>query len=206
MTEVLGIGAHPDDLELGCAGTLARHVAQGDHVTMLVVTSGQVGPGGTSRREEEAAAAAHALGADLVLGRLPDGSVSRHEFALVHLIEDVLGKTGATTVYTHGEKDSHQDHRTVALASRGACRAVTRVLCYDSPSSLGFSPSVYVDITTTLDKKLAALAMHESQVLQSMMASPELVRSQAGYRGFHARCGAAEAFEPVRLVLSLEAC
>jgi LmbE family N-acetylglucosaminyl deacetylase len=204
VAQVLGIGAHPDDLELGCAGTLARHVAQGDRVTMLVVTAGQSGPGDVSLRKAEARDAARALGADLVFGDLPDGSVSNHEFTLVHLIEDAIRDSGATTVYTHGEKDSHQDHRAVALASMGACRAVQRVLCYDSPSSLGFRPSVFVDITTTLDKKLAALEFHQSQVLHSAMASRSLVTTQAGYRGFQARCEAAEAFEPLRLVLSID--
>jgi LmbE family N-acetylglucosaminyl deacetylase len=204
VAQILGIGAHPDDLELGCAGTLARHVAQGDPVTMLIVTAGQSGPGDVSLRQEEGREAARALGADLVFGGLPDGSVSNHELTLVHLIEDAVRYSGATTVYTHGEKDSHQDHRAVAMASMGACRAVQRVLCYDSPSSLGFRPSVFVDITTTLDKKLAALEAHQSQVVHSAMASRSLVTTQAGYRGFQARCEAAEAFEPLRLVLSMD--
>jgi LmbE family N-acetylglucosaminyl deacetylase len=154
VTHVLGIGAHPDDLELGCAGTLARHIAQGDRVTMLVVTAGQLGPGDVPLRQEEAREAARAIGADLVLGGLPDGPVFNHELALVHLIEDVVRSTGATTVYTHGQKDSHQDHRAVAMTSMGACRAVQRVLCYDSPSSIGFTLSVFVDITSTLDRSL----------------------------------------------------
>jgi LmbE family N-acetylglucosaminyl deacetylase len=201
---VLAIGAHPDDLELGCAGTLARHVAQGHRVTMLVVTSGQLGPGDASLRQGEARRAARALGADLVFGGLPDGSVSDHQLSLVHLIEDVVRSTGATTVYTHRQHDSHQDHRAVASASMGACRTVQPVLCYDSPSSLGFSPSVFVDITTTLDKKLAALDVHQTQVHNSSMASPSLVMTQAGYRGFQARCEAAEGFEPLRLVLSMD--
>ena len=200
---VLAIGAHPDDLELGCAGTLARHVAEGDRVTLLVVTSGQAGPGDVALRENEAREAASVLGADVVFGGLPDGSVSRYELELVHLVEEVVRSTGADVVYTHGQKDSHQDHRAVALASMGACRGVQRLLCYDSPSSVAFSPSVFVDITTTLDKKVAALQAHETQVGHSAMASVSLVRTQAGYRGFQSRCEAAEGFEPLRLVLSM---
>ena len=204
MADVLGIGAHPDDLELGCAGALARHVARGDDVTMLVVTTGQAGPGDVALREAEAREGARALGANIMFGGLPDGSVSNHELALVHLIESAVGRTRATIVYTHGQKDSHQDHRAVAMASMGACRLVQRVLCYDSPSSIGFMPSVFVDITTTLDKKLVALKAHGSQLGNSAMASPSLVMTQAGYRGFQARCEAAEAFEPLRLVLSMD--
>lgn len=204
MENVLAVGAHPDDIELGCAGTLTRHVAQGDRVTMLVVTYGEAGPGDIELRKEESRLAAQAIGADLIFGGLPDGSVSNHELALVHLIEDVVRNTGATTVYTHGQKDSHQDHRAVALASTGACRSVPRVLCYDSPSSLSFTPSVFVDITATLDKKLSALRAHRSQVGNSLMASPAFVMTQAGYRGFQARCEAAEAFEALRLVLAMD--
>lgn len=203
MAHVLGIGAHPDDLELGCAGTLAAHVARGDTVTMLVVTCGTAGPGDVHLREQETRDAATLIGADLVLGNLPDGSVSNHELALVHLIERVCRERRIDTVYTHGQKDSHQDHRAIALASMGACRAVQRVLCYDSPSSVGFTPSVFVDITTTLDKKVEALRQHASQVDHSAMASVSLVRTQAGYRGFQARTEAAEGFEPLRLVLAV---
>lgn len=203
MANVLGIGAHPDDLELGCAGALAAHVARGDRVTMLVVTCGSAGPGDVELRAAEARAAAAVIGADIVFGDLPDGSVSNHELALVHLIERTCREYATDTVYTHGQKDSHQDHRAIALASMGACRAVQRVLCYDSPSSIGFTPSVFVDITTTLDKKVEALRQHASQVDHSAMASVDLVRTQAGYRGFQARCEAAEGFEPLRLVLSV---
>lgn len=203
MANVLGIGAHPDDLELGCAGTLAAHVARGDRVVMLVVTNGTAGPGEVEQREHEARCAAEVIGADLVFGNLPDGSVSNHELALVHLIERTCREHAIDVVYTHGQKDSHQDHRAIALASTGACRAVQRVLCYDSPSSIGFTPSVFVDITATLDKKLEALRQHASQVDHSAMASVQLVRTQAGYRGFQARCEAAEGFEPLRLVLSV---
>jgi LmbE family N-acetylglucosaminyl deacetylase len=201
---VLGIGAHPDDLELGCAGTLAQHVASGDDVTLLVVTAGQAGPGDVALREHEAREGASVIGADIIFGGLPDGSVSNYELDLVHLIERVVKHTGAQLVYTHGEKDSHQDHRAVALASMGACRGVKGVLCYDSPSSIGFSPSVFVDITTTLDKKLAALEAHRTQVGGSAMASLSLVKTQAGYRGFQCRCEAAEGFETLRLVLSMD--
>ncbi len=203
MANVLGIGAHPDDIELGCAGALAAHVSRGDTVTLLVVTCGSAGPGDVALREEESRAAAAVIGADIVFGRLPDGSVSNHELALVHLIERTCREHDIDTVYTHGQKDSHQDHRAIALASMGACRAVQQVLCYDSPSSVGFTPSVFVDITTTLDKKVDALRQHASQVTHSAMASVDLVRTQAGYRGFQARCGAAEGFEPLRLVLAV---
>jgi LmbE family N-acetylglucosaminyl deacetylase len=78
-----------------------------------------------------------------------------------------------------------------------------RVLCYDSPSSRSFNPSVFVDVTGTLDKKLEALKAHVSQVGNSSMVSTSLVMTQAGYRGFPARVEAAEGFIPHRLLLNV---
>ena len=201
--KVLAIGSHPDDIELGCAGTLIKHVAVGDEVTMLIVTMGEVGPGAVSEREAEQRRAADVIGADVVFGRLPDCEVAQHELELVHLIEGAIRRTGATVIYTHGMLDTHQDHRAVALASLGAGRHCARILCYDAPSSYGFVPTVFTDVTDSLEKKIAALQCHASQVEASVMASPELVRTSAGYRGHQARVTAAEGFMPHRLVLDI---
>jgi LmbE family N-acetylglucosaminyl deacetylase len=204
MTNVLAIGAHPDDVELGCGGTLARHVAQGDSVNLLVITRGEAGPGVVGDRVAEVERAATILGVqNLVWGDQPDGRVSTDELGLVHLIEDAMNAFSVERVYSHGVADSHQDHRAVALATLGATRMARCVLAYDSPSSLGFNPSVFVDITGYLDKKLQALSAHVSQVSQSSMASTSLVRTNAGYRGFQARVEAAEGFLPVRLILDV---
>ena len=206
MGSVLAIGAHPDDIELGCGGALAQHIAAGDCVTMLVVTYGEAGPGAVMerRREQEAAAAVLGVTAEhLRWGGLPDGLVSNHELGLVHMIERAIETSHATTIYTHGNLDSHQDHRAVAVATWGAARQCPNVLCYDSPSSHAFTPSVFVDITTTLDKKLQALSEHESQVQNSSMVSTSLALKQAGYRGFQARVEAAEGFVPHRMLLDI---
>jgi LmbE family N-acetylglucosaminyl deacetylase len=200
---VLAIGAHPDDIELGCAGTLIKHVASGDPVTMLVVTMGEVGPGAVSERQSEQRRAADVIGADVLFGHLPDCEVSLRELELVHLIESAIRQTEATVIYTHGLLDTHQDHRAVALASLGAARHCGRILCYDAPSSYGFTPTVFTDISDSLEKKVAALQCHTSQVEASVMASPELVRTSAGYRGHQARVPAAEGFMPHRLVLAV---
>ena len=200
---VLAVGSHPDDIELGCGGTLARHVARGDRVIMLVITKGQAGPGDVGGRTAEQERAAAALGADLVWGDLPDGRVSNHELHLVHLIESVITAHRVQIVYTHGVDDTHQDHRAVALATLGAARHCQQVLTYESPSSFGFSPRVFVDISSALDKKAAALRCHHSQVDGSAMVDLSAVHDQAGYRGFQSRVGSAEGFVPHRLVLEV---
>jgi LmbE family N-acetylglucosaminyl deacetylase len=201
---VLAIGAHPDDIELGCGGTLARHVSAGDRVSMLIVTKGEVGPGDTARRIAEQERACTVLGvAELIWGDLPDCEVSLHELRLVHLIEDAIRATRADVVYTHNINDSHQDHRAVALNTMGAARHVSNVLSYDAPSSLNFAPHLYVDVSDTIDKKVEALLCHASQVEASEMVSTDKVRNSAGYRGHEARVMQAEAFMAARYVMAV---
>ena len=171
---------------------------------MLVVTNGEAGPGPTSERLAEQQRAAELMGVThLEFGNLPDGRVSNHELELVHLIESAVCRYGVDMVYVHGTQDSHQDHRSIAVATWGAARHAKNILCYDSPSAVQFNPTVFIDITDTLEKKVAALECHGSQVLHSSMASAALVRVQAGYRGHQARTEAAEGFMPHRLHVSL---
>jgi len=203
-TNVLAIGAHPDDIELGCAGTLAKHVSSGDDVTMLVITNGEAGSGAVEGRRREQERAAEMLGVHrLIWADLPDGRVSNHELALVHVIEQTIRDYNIAVVYTHGSTDSHQDHRAIAVATWGAARHCRHVLMYDSPSSHQFTPTVFVDISDTLEKKIAALECHRSQVSSSLMADSNLVRTQAGYRGFQARVSAAEGYMVHRMLLEL---
>ena len=205
MREVLAIGAHPDDIELGCGGALLAHVAAGDRVTMLVVTGGENGPGNagqvTGRRTEQVAAA-RTIGAALRWGGLTDCAVPT-DSSTVGLIETVLGETGAELVYVHAPDDSHQDHRAVAAATLAAARRLPRVLHYQSPSTLTFTPTVFVDVTAHLTGKLAALRCHESQVDLSAMVEPDAVVASARHWGAQARIGYAEAFSPTRMVLDL---
>jgi LmbE family N-acetylglucosaminyl deacetylase len=199
---VLAIGAHPDDIELGCGGTLARHSQSGDRVTMLVITNGEVGPGRTMDRIFEQERACKVLGVDdLVWGELPDCRVSLHELALVHLIEQVIRSTDAELIYTHSISDSHQDHRTVAVNTLGAARKCSNILSYDAPSSLQFTPTMYVDISDTVETKVEAILCHSSQVEASEMVDTFKVRNAAGYRGHEARVRAAEAFQASRYVM-----
>ncbi|MGY1813019.1 PIG-L deacetylase family protein [Blastococcus sp. SYSU D00820] len=205
MRSVLAIGAHPDDVELGCGATLLAHAAAGDAVTMLVMTGGENGPGEpeqlAGRRQEQEAAAA-ALGARLVWGGMRDCTLTA-DATTVAVIERVLADTGADVVYVHAPDDSHQDHRAVAAATQGAARRLSRVLHYQSPSTLSFTPTVYVDVTAHLTGKLHALGAHASQVELSAMVEPDAVVASARHWGAQARIGYAEAFAPTRMVFDL---
>ena len=195
---VLAVGAHPDDVELGCGATLLRHVARGDEVTILVMTAGQRGRvEGMSRLHEQEDAASQ-LGVRLVWGGFQDGSVPDGPEA-ISVIDEVIADTHADVLYTHAARDTHQDHRATATASLAAGRRLSSVLQFETPSSQGFEPTVYVDVADTLEEKLTALRSHLSQVLREGPVDLEAIEAQARFRGFQGRTRYAEAFEATRL-------
>jgi LmbE family N-acetylglucosaminyl deacetylase len=172
---------------------------------MLVITGGENGPGDAgqvSGRRAEQDAAARTIGATLRWGGVTDCAVPS-DSSTVGLIENVLQETGAELVYVHAPDDSHQDHRAVAAATLAAARRLPRVLHYQSPSTLTFTPTVFVDVTAHLTGKLAALRCHASQVDLSAMVEPDAVVASARHWGAQARIGYAEAFSPTRMVLDL---
>jgi LmbE family N-acetylglucosaminyl deacetylase len=169
------------------------------------MTGGETGPvgfGTAGGRHQEQEQAARILGARLQWGGLVDCAVTP-DSATVAVIERALRETEADLVYVHAPDDSHQDHRAVAAATLSAARRLSRVMHYQSPSTLTFTPTVFVDVTMQLSGKLAALEAHASQVEQSAMVEPDAVVASARHWGAQARIGYAEAFAPTRLVFDV---
>jgi LmbE family N-acetylglucosaminyl deacetylase len=200
--KVLAVGAHPDDIELGCAGTLLQHGARGDEVNLLVLTTGEQGPHAARSRISEQEDAAAFLGANLYWGGFEDGAIPEGREGIM-AVEAVLHRTGSDIVYTLAPRDTHQDHRAASAITTAAARRTCRVLCYESPTSIGFSPNVYVDIEQQLEDKLRSIRAHTSQVLKNHLVDLQASESQARYHGFHARIRYAEAFEAPRFVWDL---
>jgi LmbE family N-acetylglucosaminyl deacetylase len=200
---VLAIGAHPDDIELGCGAALLAHRRLGDHIALLVMTSGEHGPQDGRSRVAEQLDAANILGAELYWGGFEDGAVPDGR-ASVDVIQSALAATGADVVYTHSPRDTHQDHRATAVASLAACRRTGRILLYESPTSVGFQPSVFVDVNGLVEDKVELLRAHFSQVLKNGLVDLEAIEAQARYRGFQSRVRNAEAFETHRFVWDLD--
>lgn len=197
---VLAIGAHPDDCEFGVFGTLHRHVKKGDKVTILVLTKGEQG-GNCNMREAEATRAAKLLESEIIFGEFQDGYL-RDNHKLVNEIEEVINAAEADLVYTHSDKDRHQDHRYCSLASVAAARRVNTVLLFETPSTVhGFIPQLFIDITDSVDVKLKSLRQHESQ-LPKRYLEEGAVTGLATYRAYQAGLPGrmAEAFEVVREV------
>lgn len=179
---VLAVGAHPDDVEIGVGGLLAAHRARGDSVTILTLTSGAVG-GDSAVREDESRAAAALLGASIVLAGLTDTRLAQ-EPGLMKVIETVVAEVRPDVVYTHGSNDLHQDHAAVHHATKVACRRVDRVYGYQSPSStVEFAPTRFLSIDDHLESKLAAIACYRSQTELRDYLAEDLLTATARYWG-----------------------
>lgn len=176
---VLAVGAHPDDVEIGCGGTLLRHRDAGHSVTVLTLTLGSQG-GPADDRRREAVGSATRMGAELLLADLADTRLEE-EVGLTSLVEDVVAAVRPTVVYVHSSSDQHQDHRAAHEAVVVATRRVPEVYCYQSPSSRpGFSPTRFVRVDDTLEEKVDLLGVYRSQSARHYL-EPDLVEATARY-------------------------
>lgn len=197
---VLAIGAHPDDVEIGCAGTILDHRLRGDRVSILTLSRGTVG-GGQQERVEESAITAEAMGAQLIVADLPDAQVDEG-LGTIRLIESVIHAVDPTVIYVHSKHDGHQDHRAVATATASATRGVRRIFAYQSPSATNeFTPTQFVTIDGVLQRKIQVLKMFRSQTGRDYL-DPELVVAGSRYWARHLGANAryAEPFEVIRSV------
>ena len=138
------------------------------------------------------------------MGRLRDCTLTP-DAATVAVVERALAETDADVVYVHARDDSHQDHRATAAATLSAARRLSRVWHQESPSTLTFSPTTFVDVTAYLSGKLAALgarALAGGDVGDGGTGRLTVVAS-ARHWGARAGIGYAEAFAPTRMVLDL---
>ena len=203
---ILAIGCHPDDVEYGCGGTLIKYAQKGHNIYLMVLTCGELRGDPDVRRQEQMDSAKLMGAKDVFFGGFPDGGLVCNR-DLIRKIEEVASKTAPDFAYVHYPDDTHQDHRAVTQAAIPSCRGVRNLLYYEGPSTLNFSPSVYVDIGTMLHSKLACLEAHASQVMQTNiqdMSIVDLARSSAHFRGIQGRIKFAEAFAPLRLFINIE--
>jgi len=197
---VLALGAHPDDIELGCSGFLLKLKASGARVHGLTFTRGEKGSSGGDR-VGEARRAAEFLGLDgYEVLDLPDAGLSEQVAAVKAAIEARVKALQPTLVLTHTDVDVHGDHRAVHAATREAARAVPTLLCYEDVSTTAqFTPNLYVDISSYLDEHLRACAFHQSQAHRSYM-DPQVIQGRAAHRGMQIGARFALAFRAVSLI------
>jgi len=197
---ILAIGAHPDDIELGCFGTLDIHNKIGDKLFGIVITNGEQG-GDPKKRKMESKKTAKLINMKMFFGEFPDGGVI-DGLGTVNFIENIINKYKIDVVYTHSKNDRHQDHRNVSNATISASRYVGEVFSYETPSSISpFFPQFFVDITKSISLKKKAISLQKTQEKRYYMKT-ESIEGLAKYRGFQAGVenNFCEAFEVIRII------
>jgi LmbE family N-acetylglucosaminyl deacetylase len=216
--KVLAIGAHPDDVELLCAGTVAKFAKLGHDVVICHVCDGNKGSNVYSSEElvkirrNEACQSAKLIGATSIWAGISDGEVVLDLESRVKII-DVLRQSDPDLVITNGPNDYHSDHINVSrlvleatyLASLKLWKTnypPTTKLSYlyymDNIAGINFAPEEYVDITETIEIKVDMMMKMKSQLgwLKEMhnCDSAEFIKTVAKFRGFQVGVAFAEAF------------
>ncbi len=217
MRRVVAFSPHPDDNEIGAAGTLARLIEMGAQVTWVVASDGAMGAfdasAGSSivnvRQKEQEAAMAVVGGSALEWLGFHDMTLARHEEELSGRVYEVIRRLKPDLVMAPDPwcpYEAHPDHRTLGSVVATAAIMAAFPLVHpeagagvDAPS-VGFYgtawPNTLVDVTATFDRKVEALRAHESQFpgMQADLITFYL-RTKAAELGAEAGCELAEAFK-----------
>lgn len=213
--QVLVVAAHPDDEVLGAGGTIAKHVARGDSVYVVILTEGASVqfPGQPEKIElkrMQALKVAQLLGiTEVFFGDFPDQKLDMQPIiAVTNFIEGVVEKVQPQIIYTHHFTELNQDHRAAYEATSIAVRpfshpSVERLLCFsvDTVTNWGQGVAqynVFSDVTDTLEAKLQAMSVYETEVRRPPHPrSLEALRQMAYRNGALVGLAAAEMFQLV---------
>lgn len=165
---VLFVGAHPDDIEIGCGGTAAKCVKEGREIAFAIATGGK-DHSTALVRENEARKAAKMLGlsesaGNLFLGHFPDTRLTERQDEVRTWLSGVSKAFRPQTVFTH-RPDSHTDHQAIYSVSVGVFEGKHVLLYYiprQSPDK-SFEPNHGQDISSFIKKKVAMCKCHKSQ-------------------------------------------
>ncbi len=200
---ILAIGAHPDDIELGCGGLLIKAARNGHTVFLYNLTRGEKAGDPQSRVEELRRSAKYIGAKALYIDRFPDTQLALSSDLINH-IESCVNICRPDLVITHPMTDTHHDHRIVAEASIEASRNVSTILSYEMPLTKNFDAHLYYDISDSMDAKLELLSVFESQSHKIFLES-KAIRGLAQYRALQSRLGSdvsyAESYQIVKVAL-----
>ena len=199
---VVCVGAHPDDPESGCGGTLARYAALGHAVTVVYLTRGERGISGKSLEEAATIRSAEGEAACKIMGAKPlyfgqiDGATDVTR-AHVDAMTQLLVTIKPDVVFTHWPVDTHMDHQVAAMLTIRAwmARRTFRLYFFEvntGSQTEGFLPNTYVDISSAVEQKKAALFAHVSQDGQGIWREHHEIMAQ--WRGREIGVRTAEAF------------
>lgn len=196
---VLAVGAHPDDFEIGCYGVLAHHDLNGDNIFGLTLSMGENG-GDPEERKSEALKSASIINMKLEFGHFKDGMIP-NDITTISFIENFIKKNKIDVVYSTSINERHQDHRNIGLSVLVAGRTIpNEVYQFETISTTNdFNPRMFVDITDVVDIKKKCLAEHKSQEHRTYVENYDVVNKwrglKLGYPDKHY-----ESFEIIKLV------
>lgn len=216
---ILAVGAHPDDIEFQCAGTLAKYRRLGHQVGLAVATNGEVGSATLSKaeiaavREKEARSSAAVLGAEFYWLGYPDEFLFNNAESRLKFIDLVRAARPDLIICPNPVADYHPDHTTVGqilwdihvmvtvpniVTDHPPAGVIPEIVYMDTISGVNFIPDKFVDISDDLETKKKMLACHKSQdawmVNQYGVTCVAMMESFARNRGFQCGCKFAEAF------------
>jgi LmbE family N-acetylglucosaminyl deacetylase len=182
---ILAVGAHPDDIEILCAGTLLRYADEGHEIIMAVATNGEQGhieimPAELAEiRRKEAEASAAIAGARLIWMGYRDQFLFHSEDTRRHFIE-MIRQADPDIIITHNPDDYSQDHKVVSelvftasfqagvphiFTDTPAIQKLPALYYMDNVTGTDFLPTELVDISSVIDRKAAMLECHQSQLV-----------------------------------------
>lgn len=200
---VLAVGAHPDDIEVGCAGTLLKHIANGDQVHVAVTTQGGYGERPWEMILSEVECVKRLIPTEYIV---LDNTLCQlvQNMKTVHDIDDLIERYDVDTIYTTWYGDAHQDHRTTYSIVLAACRnKVKNLFCfeisaYSNRSDKVFNPQLYIDISDFIEKKLEMVSCYKSYMNEYHLRA---VEGLAKHRGILFQYPYAEAFEVIFMTI-----
>lgn len=209
---ILVLGAHPDDCEIAIGGTVVSYARRGHEVAMVTLRipadNHDSCPKTRARRQAEGQKAAQLLGVNLSCLELTRDQI-QPDATLVGTFDRLLGEIQPTSVYTHWVGDSHPEHVGAARAILAATRRNRCSVYMFEPTMPGgvteqaFRPQKFVDISDSIDQKMASLSCYETQLERYGQGWLEAIRGRAAQRGFQIGCQYAEAFEVVKEITSI---
>lgn len=200
---ILAIGAHPDDVELGCGGSLvlANKAGTNLHAAILSRCEDEAPPGRTDLRVNEFLGACKVTGATPHTYELPNRGLPEHRREVMEILEGLQETLRPDLVFIPFSEDPHQDHSTVAQAAIRQFRRNETVLQYEilRYGSHSFTPSLFINISDVIEAKMTALKSYVSQFQVRAYFDEESFRSLARTRGAQSGYPYAEGFVLYRM-------
>jgi N-acetylglucosamine malate deacetylase 1 len=202
---ILAFGAHPDDIEIGMGGTVAKLTGMGYDVRLVIATLPNFVKTDTKEeRKRESVVSAKVMGCKTpeFLDLSPEEIMFNRKF--VTRINKIILEHNPDAIFTQWIGDTHQDHQALTRAVIAAARDSNDVFMYETTipggiSEYAFRPQLYVDVTETLDTKRDALDCFDSQKIRCGPLWIDSLVGRCSYRGYQMNAKYAEAFEVIRV-------